>query len=82
MELELAFDDGGKASRCERSYLVSGHRNTTAKKLTAVKMKASHLCQRQPTVDAIKPQIRGPIVLPPLMKFMYTPIRFARSCKK
>ena len=44
-----------------------------------VSMKESHLNQRHETFDTTNPQIKGPMVLPPLMNIIYTDIKFARS---
>ena len=53
-----------------RLYLVSGTKSRIAMKLIAVKITVIHFCQRQERFVTIKPQTRGPIVLPPAMAFL------------
>lgn len=53
-----------------RSYLVSGTKNTTQRKLMPTSIAAIHLCHRQLKFDTMKPHTKGPIVLPLAMEFM------------
>lgn len=78
-EVELLLVEAMPVDRYERSYRVSGQKKSTTSQLTAVKMKAIHLCQRQPRLCTTNPHISGPTVLPPEMEFMYIPIRLPRS---
>jgi hypothetical protein len=53
-----------------RLYLVSGTKSRMVKKFTAVKMTAIHFCHRQLMFVTMKPQIKGPKLLPPEIAFL------------
>jgi hypothetical protein len=62
--------DGPLDAKSRRSYRVSGTKKMTERKVTAVRIMAIHLCQRQLRLETTKPQIRGPMVLPPAIAFL------------
>jgi hypothetical protein len=53
-----------------RVYLVSGTKSSIAKKFSAVRITAIHLCHLQLRFVTMKPQISGPRVLPPAIAFL------------
>jgi hypothetical protein len=53
-----------------RSYLVSGTKKRTARKLIAVNITAIHLWYLHESLVTMNPQIKGPRVFPPAIAFL------------
>jgi hypothetical protein len=62
--------DGPLDAESWRSYRVSGTKKMMESNVSAVGITAIHLCQRQLRLDTMKPQIKGPMVLPPAIAFL------------